>query len=55
MFPDISGQLHTSEYKIMKKQMKKFQLNERVQGKLDKTNELILTTKADRKEGPDNI
>ena len=40
----------------MKKQRVWLQLNEKKsKGKSDKVNELILKTKADLKEGPDNI
>ena len=41
--------------KPQKKQIAKLQLNEEVKGKPDKMNELILKTKANLKEGPNNV
>ena len=55
-FRDIFGQLHMQEYKTTKKQIVRFQLNEKKsKERPDKINKLILKTKADPKEGPDNI
>ena len=44
-------QLHTQEYKTTKNQRVRLQLNEKVEGKPDKINELILKTKRNDIEG----
>ena len=52
---DILGQMYRQEYKATKKQIVRFQLNEKVKGKPHKINEFMLKTKANLKEGLDNI
>ena len=49
-------QLHTQKYKTTKKQISEASAKwKEVEGKLGKINELILKTKSDLKEGPNNI
>ena len=55
-FLDIFGQLHTQEYKATKKEDDETLVKWReVKGRPNKINELILKTKADLKEGRDDI
>ena len=50
-FCDIFGQLHTQQYKVTKKKVVRFQLNEKkskeIKGKQDNINELIQKAKSD--------
>ena len=55
-FGDIIGQLHTQECKATKKADSETSAEwKKVKRKPDNINELILKTKADLKEGPNNI
>ena len=47
--------MYIQEFKAMKNQIVRFQLNEKVEEKPDKINEFMLKTKADLKERPDDI
>ena len=47
--------MYIQEFKAMKNQIVRFQLNEKVKEKPDKINEFMLKTKTDLKERPDDM